>query len=44
VCGCGKLPEGRMITPHAVKSVTAEIARNPRSHSARLRVIEKGDA
>jgi len=44
VCGCGKLPEGRMITPRAVKSVTAEIARNPRSHSARLRVIEKGDA
>ncbi|MCX6409358.1 MAG: 16S rRNA (cytosine(1402)-N(4))-methyltransferase RsmH [Actinobacteria bacterium] len=44
VCGCGKLPEGRMITPRAVKSVTAEIARNPRCHSARLRVIEKGDA
>ncbi len=44
VCGCGKVPEGRMVTPRAVKAVTAEIAANPRAHSARLRVIRKADA
>lgn len=44
VCGCGQLPEGRMVTPKAVKAVTGEIAANPRAHSARLRVIRKGDA
>ena len=43
VCGCGKQPEGRMVTPRAVKAVTAEIAYNPRAHSARLRVIEKAE-
>lgn len=44
VCGCGQSPEGRMVTPKAVKAVTGEIAANPRAHSARLRVIRKGDA
>ncbi|MGB0614173.1 MAG: 16S rRNA (cytosine(1402)-N(4))-methyltransferase RsmH, partial [Miltoncostaeaceae bacterium] len=44
VCGCGQSPEGRMLTPKAVKAVTAEIAANPRAHSARLRVIRKADA
>jgi 16S rRNA C1402 N4-methylase RsmH len=33
-----------MLTPKAVKAVTAEIAANPRAHSARLRVIRKADA
>lgn len=42
VCGCGQKPEGRMVTPKAVKAVTGEIAANPRAHSARLRVIRKG--
>jgi len=44
VCGCGQSPEGRMLTPKAVKAVTAEIAANPRAHSARFRVIRKADA
>ncbi len=44
VCGCGKSPEGRMVIARAVKAATAEIAQNPRSHSARLRVIQKGEA
>ncbi len=44
VCGCGRQPEGRMVTPRAVKAVTAEIADNPRAHSARLRVIQKAEA
>jgi len=33
-----------MVTTRAVKAATAEIAQNPRSHSARLRVIQKGEA
>lgn len=41
VCGCGRVPDGRMITARAVRPVTAEIAANPRSHSARLRVLVK---
>lgn len=44
VCGCGQSPEGRMVTPKAVKAITAEVAANPRAHSARLRVIRKADA
>ena len=44
VCGCGQKPEGRMVTPKAVKAITAEVAANPRAHSARLRVIRKADA
>lgn len=42
VCGCGRVPDGRMITARAVRPVTVEIAANPRSHSARLRVLSKG--
>jgi 16S rRNA (cytosine1402-N4)-methyltransferase len=44
VCGCGQSPEGRMVVPKAVKAVTAEVAANPRAHSARLRVLRKADA
>jgi 16S rRNA (cytosine1402-N4)-methyltransferase len=44
VCGCGQSPEGRMVTPKAVKAITAEVAANPRAHSARLRVIRKADS
>lgn len=44
VCGCGRVPEARLISPKAVKAVTGEIAMNPRAHSARLRVIAKVDA
>lgn len=44
VCGCGQSPDGRLVVPKAVKAVTAEVAANPRAHSARLRVIRKADA
>ena len=44
VCGCGRSPEGRLVAPKAVKAVTAEIAMNPRAHSARLRVLAKAAA
>lgn len=44
VCGCGQSPEGRMVAPKAVKAITAEVAANPRAHSARLRVIRKADS
>jgi 16S rRNA C1402 N4-methylase RsmH len=33
-----------MVVPKAVKAVTAEVAANPRAHSARLRVLRKADA
>lgn len=44
VCGCGRSPEARLVVPKAVKAVTAEVAINPRAHSARLRVLRKADA
>lgn len=44
VCGCGQSPEGRLVVPKAVKAVTAEVAANPRAHSARLRVLRKAEA
>ena len=42
VCTCGKKPLGRAIGG-AVKADEAEIAQNPRAHSATLRVFEKGE-
>lgn len=40
-CTCGGVAKFRLITRKAVKASTAEITKNPRSRSARLRVIEK---
>ncbi len=42
VCTCGKKPLGRAVGG-AVKADAAELAENPRAHSATLRVFEKGD-
>ncbi len=41
VCVCGHEPEAELVTRRAVKPGAAEIERNPRSSSARLRVARK---
>ena len=43
VCTCGKKSRGRVLGGGAVKPSAGEIRRNPRSHSAVLRVFEKGE-
>jgi 16S rRNA (cytosine1402-N4)-methyltransferase len=40
-CQCGATPTGRLVTRGARKASAAELAENPRSGSARLRVIER---
>jgi 16S rRNA (cytosine1402-N4)-methyltransferase len=41
VCGCGREPEAALLTRSSIVPSTAEIARNPRASSARLRAVEK---
>lgn len=41
VCVCGKLPRGELVTRHPITPSEDELARNPRSRSAKLRVIAK---
>jgi 16S rRNA (cytosine1402-N4)-methyltransferase len=41
VCACGRDPVIRVLTPKAVRPNAREVALNPRSASARLRVAEK---
>jgi 16S rRNA (cytosine1402-N4)-methyltransferase len=41
VCGCGRTPEGELVTRRAVVPTPGEVADNPRSKSARLRVARK---
>ncbi len=41
VCGCGRVPEGELISRRAVAPTPGEIAANPRSKSARLRAARK---
>lgn len=41
VCVCGRQPRGQLITRKPVTPSTEELAENPRSRSAKLRVIEK---
>jgi 16S rRNA (cytosine1402-N4)-methyltransferase len=41
VCGCGRTPEFRLVTRKAVRPNAEEVAANPRSASARLRVVQR---
>ncbi len=41
ICACGRDPVVRLVTPRAIRPSAREIALNPRSASARLRVAEK---
>jgi len=43
-CTCGWKPVARVLTPRPLRPAAAEVARNPRSRSARLRVAERIDA
>ena len=41
VCVCGRTPRGRLITRKPIEPSQEELERNKRSHSAKLRIIEK---
>ena len=41
VCVCGHQPEGRLVHKKPLTATPEELQRNPRSHSAKLRSIEK---
>ncbi len=40
-CRCGKVPEGKILTKKPVTASPEEVAQNPRSKPAKLRVIQK---
>lgn len=40
-CVCGRTPRGRLVNRKPVEASSEELERNPRSRSAKLRVIEK---
>jgi 16S rRNA (cytosine1402-N4)-methyltransferase len=40
-CVCGKLPQCKVVTRKPLRAAEEEVAANPRSRSARLRVVEK---
>ena len=44
VCRCGRTPEAELITRRSVVPTPGEVADNPRSASARLRVARRIDA
>jgi 16S rRNA (cytosine1402-N4)-methyltransferase len=44
ICGCDRVPTLRVLTPRVIRPGTAELDRNPRAASSRLRVAERTDA
>ena len=43
VCVCGRKSKGRVVTKKPVTASAEELADNPRAHSAKLRVFERGE-
>ncbi len=43
ICVCGNKPRGRLINRKPIEATEEELAANNRSHSAKLRIIEKSD-
>ena len=43
VCVCGKKPQGKLLTRKPIEATKEELENNPRSRSAKLRVIIKED-
>ena len=41
VCICGKKPRGKLVNKKPIEASEEELAKNNRSHSAKLRIIEK---
>jgi 16S rRNA (cytosine1402-N4)-methyltransferase len=41
ICKCGKLPVGKILTKKPIKASLQEQTQNPRSQSAKLRVVQK---
>ncbi|MBQ8614938.1 MAG: 16S rRNA (cytosine(1402)-N(4))-methyltransferase, partial [Ruminiclostridium sp.] len=41
VCVCGKEPRGRLVNRKPIEASEKELSENNRSHSAKLRIIEK---
>jgi 16S rRNA (cytosine1402-N4)-methyltransferase len=41
VCGCGRVPEGELLSRRSIAPTPGEVAANPRASSARLRVVRK---
>ncbi|HWP67130.1 MAG TPA: 16S rRNA (cytosine(1402)-N(4))-methyltransferase [Candidatus Limnocylindria bacterium] len=41
MCRCGWTPRVRVITPRPLRPEAAEVTRNPRARSARLRIVER---
>jgi 16S rRNA (cytosine1402-N4)-methyltransferase len=41
VCGCGRRPEFRVVNSRVIRPSEAELARNPRAASSRLRVAQR---
>ncbi|MCC8043525.1 MAG: 16S rRNA (cytosine(1402)-N(4))-methyltransferase RsmH [Oscillospiraceae bacterium] len=41
VCVCGRTPRGKLITRKPIEAAEEELASNPRSRSAKLRIVER---